>query len=867
MAASRRLTVARTNAWRWAAAGLATLALSVAIALTWQRSGAEQASRTLSLLLAMLAALALPLRWAVRSSRPRVASTPDQVASAAAMLALEVRRHWGAEARMRQLLDTESLPIRWRSTGDSSLHDPAGDMAAFARDFLDLPSRRLVLIGGPASGKTSLAVLLTLALCEQRIAADPVPLLLPVAGWNPVSEHLLDWIERRLAEDYPSLRDTATFGATAARDLVADGMLLPVLDGLDELPGARERDALTAINDELAGGGAIVVTCRTDEYRAAVEAANDVIRGAAVLEAAPVRLDDAIDFLHGVTTRTPRGERWQPVFAHLRCVPDGPLASALSSPLMVSLVRAVYAGAGAQPTELIDGCRFPDRDAVEEHLLDAFIPSLVERARRVHAAGDRAQGWEPAQAMRWLTFIARHLRALDTGDLAWWHLRPAAPVSPVQLVGFALVVGLAYGSTRGAAFGAMSGVVNGLLAGLLAVGYTGVVLGLVGTEQPSVAGGSLRWPFPVLLWLAPGIAVGLVATLVFGLALGARPGALAGREFGVVGLLVFGLAGLLLRAPGMRRPPSRWSPTARGAAAALAFTLIYGLSIGLMWGLLQGPVEGLKTGLEGLLSVGLVFGLGVGALVALAPAEDPGRTGLGVRRRRGALLRSLELGLAAGVAMGIGYALLTAVASAARSQNGAEFTVQLARDLGVQATAAPRAHVSTPMVMQLAVGLGLGLVVGLISWLHTPTSTDHAVSPRLTARNDLAFTLAVAVTLTLVLAVAITIVPVVGLLQEPAVGGLQQAAVGGLQQAALVLCYGLLFGLLYTLTRPWPAYVTATAWLALRGDLPWRPLRFLETAHSLGILRQVGAVYQFRHSRLQDHLARASPAAESQLSS
>jgi hypothetical protein len=42
---------------------------------------------------------------------------------------------------------------------------------------------------------------------------------------------------------------------------------------------------------------------------------------------------------------------------------------------------------------------------------------------------------------------------------------------------------------------------------------------------------------------------------------------------------------------------------------------------------------------------------------------------------------------------------------------------------------------------------------------------------------------------------------------------------------------------------------------AQRGDLPWALMGFLEDAHRRGVLREFGAVYQFRHGQLQDHLA------------
>ncbi|MEZ0094419.1 hypothetical protein [Streptacidiphilus sp. EB129] len=46
-------------------------------------------------------------------------------------------------------------------------------------------------------------------------------------------------------------------------------------------------------------------------------------------------------------------------------------------------------------------------------------------------------------------------------------------------------------------------------------------------------------------------------------------------------------------------------------------------------------------------------------------------------------------------------------------------------------------------------------------------------------------------------------------------------------------------------------------WLPLTGKLPWDTVAFLDDAYQRGVLRQTGAVYQFRHLRLQHHLAHA----------
>jgi len=65
----------------------------------------------------------------------------------------------------------------------------------------------------------------------------------------------------------------------------------------------------------------------------------------------------------------------------------------------------------------------------------------------------------------------------------------------------------------------------------------------------------------------------------------------------------------------------------------------------------------------------------------------------------------------------------------------------------------------------------------------------------------------------------------------------------------------LLTGLAIFLSRAWGLFILARAWLAMPGKTPLRLMRFLADAHRRAVLRQAGAVYQFRQARLQDNLA------------
>jgi hypothetical protein len=82
----------------------------------------------------------------------------------------------------------------------------------------------------------------------------------------------------------------------------------------------------------------------------------------------------------------------------------------------------------------------------------------------------------------------------------------------------------------------------------------------------------------------------------------------------------------------------------------------------------------------------------------------------------------------------------------------------------------------------------------------------------------------------------------------------QWVPVAGLE----AICVSLLWLVLGT---SWGRYVLAHAWLALLGRVPWRLFGFLRTAWRLGLVRRVGPVYQFVHSRLQDALVRRPDAA------
>ncbi|WP_158848613.1 hypothetical protein [Saccharothrix deserti] len=404
-------------------------------------------------------------------------------ASLANDLATTLREQWLDEVAARRVKEPHVLPLTWTDgTRTSRLEGPFEDVSDdLARDYLDIYSRRLLLLGEPGSGKTVVAIVLTLGLLRARELGDPVPVLLAIASWDPVDEAFDTWLVRTLAtEYYDGRRDVPSA-------LLRDDKLIPVLDGLDEMPESDRRTAVKGINAALGRKRPIVLTCRTAEYDDAIRAGAAALRKSATARILPVSGADAVAYLTEVAPWPP-GTSWEPVFEVLRTGRDTPVGNALSTPLMVSLARTGYQRCGGDPADLLDKDKFSGRDAIEHFLIDrvvdaAYAPDPLPTGE-LGVVGDAR--WTPDQAQRWLAFLARHMHRHRERDLAWWRLadRLVSPwTAPVFGVGIGVVLmlvvalgGLTVGSGDAEdvfTFGLALGAVVAVLATALWFGATG----------------------------------------------------------------------------------------------------------------------------------------------------------------------------------------------------------------------------------------------------------------------------------------------------------------------------------------------------------------------------------------------------------
>jgi hypothetical protein len=741
------------------------------------------------------------------------------LAGTADRLAIAVYGQWEAEARRRQLYDPYAMPVSWRPADPSLFPDwsvlvrlatagpgwprsSAGGWAAGPAELAGgdddlvevlgrVPTGRLVVLGEPGAGKTMLLVRLVLDLLRDRRPGEQVPLLLPLASWNPDDQDLDGWIERWLITENPALAEPVPGGAgiSRARALVDAGLITAVLDGLDEIPAATRGAAIARINEAMRPGLRLVLAARTADYRAAVSSPDGLgvqLAGAAGVELCPLGAGVVADYLKDSAGGPAAAARWVPVISILTVNGQTPLAMALSTPLMAALARASYnprpretLAAIPDPIELLDQRRFPDRKAIEQHLFDRFIPAVyrspLSPSRRFECSAEQAE--------RWLVFLARDLewRQAHMTDLAWWELRGAAPrtlpaISVGLLVGIAGALGLSFPSKRyqlGLGYGC--GLVVAVLVGLAACRW--VRTGRQGFTA-ALIGGLIGGLFGALVGLAafvPGVGRNLLsATLAGGLAFAfiVTPllrfaASLAGAFAGQIALIFLTNSAVVHRIG-----------ATHGRVAVLSTGIGWGLAAAVGVALSSRPIPaqggrwsaiGIACGLATGLTAGVVAGLGAGSSAGLAVG----------------ILATLTGGYAGGRVFEVAAPDLTKATTP---------RTVLARDRGAFCSSGPG------IGLAIALGFGLATALGRNPTDGLPTGSRAAVG--------------------------------VGL--------------------ASFVAAGLVIGFIQA---SWGSFVLARAWLAASRRLPWRLMTFLDDAHVLGVLRQAGPFYQFRHAELQRRLA------------
>ncbi|BBC28955.1 hypothetical protein SGFS_002460 [Streptomyces graminofaciens] len=758
----------------------------------------------LPLCIAVLGALITPLLTKMLGAAPE--TVDSQLPCVERALAVSVGSRWRSGAQLWQLQDPTPMEVDWvrsapwladhrcNAPDEGALGSPEerGGLDELVEAFRAAPSRRVVVLGPAGSGKSILALRFTLALLEQHTTGTPLPVIFPLATWNPERESLAEWLAERLAADYEALGMTGPSGLMA-RELLARRLILPVLDGFDELPQAARPLAMRRINAELDENTPLLLTSRVDEYAATVRS-TDVLTAASVLQLLPLGLAEACRYLaaasppvmeHTDATGT-LDTAWAPVILRLRDAPEGTPESALRTvlryPLMVAMARAVCEGHRSDPArnpERLLDARLGTPERMEKHLLDAYLPAVYSRT-----SGSR---WTPDQAQRWLRFLA--WRAVDEGDglIAWWRLERAIPRAVRVFAPGTLAVLLAWP------------VLYALYAGL-----DGNVYRSYWGSEPSSGFGGTNDPVNFLVARLPWIVSFSLGSLLLTLRRSLSSDAELQRFLRPrrAAILLAIIAADIATNQLIDRAPCTGSTHRDHLRDCWQY-----------WGAQAGYscVLGLLTA--------YVFGY-LGIRRTPLPAVLFRREGWAMRRPgiSRATLNGVLVGVPSG---GVLVTLLVAVSN------------EVGHSTAVYADYCWKG---------MAVGGVLGGILVLIgSTFHTlgaVVDPDAVSTPHRSLGQDRSAALARAALLAVGSALLLLAPPwhIEFNLQIPC--GLLWLTLG---PAALAL-------------SAWGRWLTARLWCAATGQLPWRLMTFLDDAHSRGVLRQAGAVYQFRHLKLQERL-------------
>lgn len=547
---------------------------------------------------------------------PSIAKPPDRKARSRLLVLLDLVYEQWIEGVLRRSLYSEVLISLGKQIADEAVEPRRTLRVELPEHRKNLQLRNLktetifdatgllLILGEPGSGKTTTLLDLASHLLD-RARAEPkerIPFVLNLSSWRK-GQRLEEWVLAELNSKY-------LIPFRIGSSWLKNDYLLPLLDGLDEVPTSLQPACVAAINAfvESAKPAGLVVCSRLMEYQWLPERLK--LNGAISLE--PLTREEVSAFLvqggaqcEGLRETVSR---------------DLVLQDLARSPLMLSIMCLAYSGHAVETGDA-DDSQTPSLGARRKKIFSLYVDRMFGRK----AADER---FPRDQAIEWLSWLAKGVQKHSQSVFFVESLQPSWLESPRQRAWYrslvALVVGLIVGLIVGLALWASVGLIFGLIFGLgfglserviskpidrpierLALGMIcGLISGLVSELISRPSDG-----------LSAALPVGLYAALTGGLIGGgtlAAVGApsristvetlnwnwstflLATLKFGLIVWLAMELSALstgLVIVVGGRT-------SARDAPSLLLMLLSFGLYVGLMGGLIGGLIFGVARGIE-----------------------------------------------------------------------------------------------------------------------------------------------------------------------------------------------------------------------------------------------------------------------------
>jgi hypothetical protein len=588
-------------------------------------------------------------------------------------------------------LAPDMLHDHWDGMVDRPVEPAAAPQPGSVLDAFNQFGHRLLLLGAPGAGKTTalLELLRALLVRADIELEDPMPVVFLLASWAIHRSHLGEWLSDELVKRYDVPR-------AVAQTWIQEGQILPLLDGLDDLPLEAREACVAAINAYQVGPGdrlrELVVTCRSDEYAELHTRLN---------VSAAIRLKPLTEetVLAQLTSAGPKLEGVRQALEH-----DPSLRELAASPLVLSLLIRTYGAAEAPP--LPAPAAADDDGGSRLQQLFAAYADLMLRRTRVGVQYPREQ------STRWLGWLAASLTQHSQSVLYVERLQPTWLNTRSGRLRYVV-------ADRGCV-SVLLGALEAILAGLVldpvwALGYGAIVAIAVSMAGRTSEGERSVWR-AISAFVLGGLLTCVLAAVVFAIfARGLGATILNAALVGVlIGAPVVGLSGGPRVAPRLIQLVERITWSLRLAIRSGATGLLVLTAVALILTLSAARLGATDPGLA--LLVAIVLGappaivtaiLGGFEAADLTDESKRTRPNQGIRRaRRTALIAAGLSALGSAATVGVTFALLGDV-------NGTASTILTGPLVGVLNAVAQTPRVQLALVLGFLFASLYGLVGGL----------------------------------------------------------------------------------------------------------------------------------------------------------
>jgi Effector-associated domain 10/NACHT domain len=341
----------------------------------------------------------------------------------------------------------------------------------FGRDDIE---GKLLILGAPGAGKTTALLSLAEQLVYGAISQPKtvIPVIFELSTWQNDNQSIQDWLIEQLYDLHGGNRKSKLYEQWLERQV-----LLPLLDGLDELGLERQKKCTEKLNEFAEHYPQLVVCCRIKEFEA-VDIKLRNLRGAVCLQS----LSDS-QIQHYLDTLK-RPELWEAIQttpslqAMLEPTTEGD-PGLLRVPLFVKLVADVYDP--QQPisskADLLD--KYIDRQL-------SFDKREIDRRKELkeYKWAYKTTKLEPdwKKTCYTLNWMARNLQTDNKVEFLIEHMQPSSIESNrlrncYRLI-YGLIFGLIFGLMYGLIFALKFGIVRGLKVGFIWWIISGLIRGL-----------------------------------------------------------------------------------------------------------------------------------------------------------------------------------------------------------------------------------------------------------------------------------------------------------------------------------------------------------------------------------------------------